>query len=450
MNTQLRTLVTLLCTSLLVCEAALAAVPVVPKNPLFTLLRRGDAAAVHTFEHDHGAGPITRSIDHAQLHYAIPQLLSAARKCQNVTFNAGSQDALDTALWCSYIARSSALILGDAREFLQQTRWEKDVLYPALDKVNPGFHATFDGGLDHVNLKKLSGITPTVSQSWLAASKHLPSLNSERARAMHTSPIVRINIDGHPVDASVRTNDGVRTPVVLVEPAHSKTSRAARLGLTPLVRNYTHAVVRAGSVTYRTKPDLFLADTVMVGPLVMHHLAVEVIRSDFAPPGIYLGNAMWRRFGEVAVSNTGIRLSRHPVNDCAQPLPLTFAANFHEQGSLVFPVNFNGVKRTATFVANPSAFITVSAGAWGEDATSGKTGKATPKLGSVKGSATLQIGSQTIDVASVDTKVGPHKRYRLKLGTPVLDAYTIRLQLAGGSPSICFAPNSGGGRSRTP
>lgn len=431
---------------LLMGGAAYAGVPVPPSSPLGTALQRGDAAAVHRIEQKGSAGRITKNMDRAQLRYDIPQLLSAAHKCESAARGGGTHGDLAAASRCSYIARSSALVLGNAREFLHEAQWAKSILYPALAKAF-GHVTTFGNGLDKANLPKLIRSTPAPSESWLRGSMKMAFRNPRAVLTQHTEPIIEIAVNGHAVPATIQVNKGVplRTPIALVEPVDSKTPSTSQLGLTPLIRYYATTTVTYLSVTHRQKPALFLADTVTVGPLLMHHLAVGVIKSDYLPPGIYMGSAMWRRFGEVVINGTGIRLLQHAAHDCRQSLRLTFASNYHEDGSQLFPIRLDGVQRIAVFVTGNPNLVTIATRSGSHDAPSQNGSDDTAlQRAAAKGRAKLQIGQQAIQVAPVNAKSDSDEPYQVSLGMPILDRYTVHLRLSGGSPSICFATSATG------
>ncbi|MGH8124459.1 MAG: hypothetical protein ACREPK_01235 [Rhodanobacteraceae bacterium] len=440
------------CILLSIGSIAIAAPPTVPlpptHNPLLKPLEHGDSSAVHQVENKYGAGPVTRAMDRAQLGYDMPRLLSAARRCQDLGIQGGTADDLGTALYCSYLARSSALIEGNALAYLQEVQWVKNTLYPAMERaIND--HPIFGTGLDPANLRRLTDATPAVAETWLSGSQALSFQASGRTRgSTDAQPKIGIKINGQNIAAFIEMGRGtLRTPITIIEPKEERASISSKLKLKLVVQDYANAFVRFGGAKYTITPSLYIADNVSVGPLMLHHVAVGVVTADFIRPGVYLGASMWRRFGEVMISGAGIRLSRQATHQCEPVVPMTFAANYHEVGSLQFPISVNGVTRTAALSIRATDLVDMGSSTW-VDPGARAASAGTRKDRTVKDPITIQVGHQSFNTPSAYVATNWHEPFQVSLGRSILDRYIVHLKLRGGNPSICFAPNPGenGGR----
>ncbi|WP_449427295.1 hypothetical protein [Rhodanobacter umsongensis] len=219
----------------LAVRLAYAGLPDIPQMDLFTALQNGDVEAVHRIEQKLNAHSITRSMDEAQLHYDIPRLLEGAQQCELRDFKDGTNGGLVGALRCNDIARSSALMLGNANEYLKQASWARKVLLPALAKAF-NHPASFDNGLDTADLDGLVESTPAVNATWRSLSQTLPFRKVTAVPVTQAVPQPAIQINGHPETVSIVTQGFTQTPISIIESSSDEDSLSKTLGLVPLLR----------------------------------------------------------------------------------------------------------------------------------------------------------------------------------------------------------------------
>ena len=335
----------------------MASLPVLPPNPLFTALKKGDADAVHRAEAQLNASPETRALDDAQLRYDAPDLLRLAIAYENDRFQRGTPGDLLLALRANNLARASALSLGDANTYLKEAIRAKTQLLPALTKSIGGVN-TFDNGLDTEDLDGALRKAPKVSVSWKAATETVPFTKVSTMPPEDSGPTPSIKIGDHTVAATIVTSAVTFAPIwITTSPGGQKS-----LGLTLLVKNIGTATATYHGRSYASKIGLYLAPSVEFGPLVLHDVAVVVMQSDFIPPETVIGMPMLRRFGEVTLGDDQMILARAGSNTCKSGAPLSFASGPDLNGAMHFPASIDSKAVTMDLVSDSSIVFGVRPG----------------------------------------------------------------------------------------
>lgn len=397
---------------------------------LLAALRAGNAVQVRQIIKSKRIDPSIVKIAEAQLTYAVPRLLKLSQTCERDAIV--DPKAVTEALYCNEVAVAATISLGDAHELLSEYLWRRVHLIPALEK---DLHWAPNGNfspLDQLSpddFAKLVARTPPIAVHWSADSMIVPI---DHAQALtQTAPRIRVSINGRTVDALLDTGLATSAPLVVVESGSGSGQTAADLGLTPLLGLSAPAADSMEPVTGSAIPQLWrIADTVKMGPLLLHHLFVPVMTSRAIPPGVYVTIALLRRFGSVVLGKDAVSFARDDGdNTCAAGVPMTFAGNKDLTGWLVFPATVAGRRE-------PSALITGAPAALAGDST------AFPMSFREKhnNGVTAMVGTQSFHVLDVGIFSGD-RPYHLEIGTPILATHTVTLAFGGAAPEICLAKN---------
>lgn len=426
-------------TSVLVCvlipvALAYAGLPDV-SGSVETALRTGNAATVQRAEREQHAGPGTSRMDTAQLGYDLSHLLKDAQQCEKFYFHVQTKSGLGTALRCNAIARSAALMLGDAHTFVAQSLWARGTLLPALQKAIS--HAvSFEGGLASANLRELAREVPSPTQSWPSIEVSL-AVTRKGSHGVGDARHIVARINDQRVEASIDTLSSVPSVLTIIEPLHGTSILSERLGLKSLINNYGTATLTYLSHQYEAPVDLFLAKNIALGPLVLHDVAVNIIRSDYVPPSVKVGMPMLRHFGSVVIGRKRVTLAKGSMDACPDPVRMTFAANYHLQGSLLFPVSLDG--RTSDAVldisdagsrVDPRSTMLVAASRRATESPRATVAGSVP--------VALKVGSQPVRFTAEVSHI-PSEPYQVSMGGSILRSYTVHFDFGEAPPTVCFA-----------
>ena len=423
-KTKLRILVLLCAPIAMTSSLTHASLPAIEATPLFDALRDGDVDAVHRAEQTEGANETIRRMDDAQLRYDIPGLLPIAERCQQRAFDLPNGVGYGTSLHCNDIARGSALILGDAREFLKQAAWARKTLFAPLSK-SLNTPVTFEDGLQKADLDALADRTPAVTATWQGTSQTL-SFDKVSTMGALAIPKPTLRINGHAQEASIATDQVTVAPVAIVASPEDADALVAKLGLQPVVMDFEAVTVDFHGSSFQVELDLYLAPSVEFGPLKLSHVAVMMMKTDYLPAEVEVGMPMLRQFGEVTIADDHVALSRQGTSACERGAPLVFGADSNLYGSMSFPMAINGkpgrgtldMKTSLPFVLNPAYQetlkdnepVTLMVGAW-----------------TLRGNRVLPRGKVKMRDAS--------------LGFPLLKDNAVHLRFDTPTPSICLAKN---------
>jgi len=422
-KTKLRILVLLCAPIAMTSSLTYASLPAIAADPLFDALRDGDVDAVHRAEQTEKAGEAIVRMDDAQLRYDIPHLLPLAEKCQQRAFDLPNAVGYGAALHCNDVARGSALILGDAREFLKQAAWARKTLFAPLSK-SLNTPVTFEDGLQKADLDALADRTPAVTATWQGTSQTL-SYGKVSTMGVLAIPKPTLRINGQAQEASIATDQVTVTPVAIITSPEDADALVAKLGLQPLVMDFESVTVDFHGSSFQVKLDLYLAPSVEFGPLKLSHVAVMMMKTDYLPAEIEVGMPMLRQFGEVTIADDHVVLSQG-ASACEEGAPLVFGADSNLYGSMSFPMAINGKPGRGTFDMKTSLPYVLNP-AYQETLKDNEP-------------VTVTVGAWTLGGARVLPR-GKVKMRDASLGFPLLKDNAVHLRFDTPTPSICLAKN---------
>lgn len=395
---------------------------------LLAALRTGNSVQVRQIIKSKGIDPHIAKIAEAQLTYDVPRLLKLSQTCERDTIP--DPEAVTEALYCNEVAFAAAASLGDAHELLSEYLWRRVHVIPALAKDLHWTPSESSSSLDRISpdgIAKRVAQTPPLTVRWLADSM---TTTIDHAQALTpTAPRIRISINGRTVDALLNTGLATSAPLVVVESGSDSEQTTADLGLTPLLGLSAPAAGSMEPVTGSTTPQLWrIADTVKIGPLLLHHLFVPVMTSSAMPPGVYVTVALLRRFGSVTLGKDEVSFARHGGGDaCTAGVAMTFAGNKNLTGWLVFPATILGRRMTTALITNAPVVL---AG----DSTAFPMSFREKHNSGFK----VMVGTQSFHVLDVGITPGG-RPYHLAIGNPVLATHTVTLAFGGSEPEICLS-----------
>lgn len=309
---------------------------------------RGNAAAALRILGRGGENSFATTIYRDQLEYRLPQMMEASRRCRDKDLQAGDAK---TAMYCNGFVFSTAWILGNAKATFQALAWHREYGSAIWAKERPG--KKFPQVFPAEDVAKLARSIPAYSVKLVPTGPvALPyiavvtrgispldqeTLDEETASTeLPSRPVVRIGINGHPVDALIDTGD----PRALIV----STSEAKALGLRSLVAGLPRSIDRFGqSPVPAAEAGWSLVATLALGPLRARNLMAIVIpdRYNVGNPGIRLGLPLLARFKIVEFEHSGMVLNAAAL-PCRHGLPITYASYPNLDGALVFPAIANG------------------------------------------------------------------------------------------------------------
>lgn len=428
-TTKLRILA-LLCASLaLASTLSRANLPEIPDHPLFSALAKGDVDAVHRLEQQLKAGPNTRNMDDVQLRYDLPHLLQEARICALHDASLGDAGGYIGALRCTEIVRASAIGLGDAREYFKEAAWARKNLFPSLSKLMNS-QATFDNGLDAIDLDAIAAKTPAVTATWQPSSKPLAYPKVSEMPPSLSAPRPTIRINGQAITATVVTDQPTFTPVWITASPNDGDVLIKKLRLQPLVMGAAQVNMTYHATTFPARLDLYLAPSVEFGPLTLQHVAVVVVTTGYMPAEVLVGLPMLRQFGEVTITDDHMYLARQGTNACGPGVPMAFASSSSLEGEWKFPVSINGKAAISLIDTRGNRMVQLSPEM--HDALNPKD----PMAITIGAWTTHDLGPVAV---SPNRGTGPDAT----VGNPLLKANSVHLRFDAPTPSICISPSAG-------
>ena len=428
-KTKLRILALLCAPLALASTLSRANLPEIPDNPLFSALAKGDVDAVHRLEQQLKAGPITRNMDDMQLRYDLPHLLQEARTCALHDASLGDAGGSIGALRCSAIVRASAIGLGDAKEYFKEAAWARKNLFPSLSKLMNS-QATFDNGLDAVDLDALAAKTPAVTATWQPSSKPLAYPKVSEMPPSESAPRPSIRINGQSMTAAVVTDQPTFSPVWITASPDDGDALIKKLGLQPLVMGAAQYNMTYHGTTFPVRLDLYLAPSIEFGPLTLQHVAVTVVTTGYMPAEVLVGLPMLRQFGEVTITDDHIDLARQGTNACGPRVPMVLASSPYLEGEWKFPVSINGNAANSLIDTRGNRMVQLSPEM--HDALNPKDPMA------------MTIGAWTThDLGPVAVLTNRGTGLDATVGNPLLKANSVHLRFDAPTPSICVSANAG-------
>lgn len=396
---------------------------------LLAALRSGNAEQVQQIVESQGIDPHIAEIAKAQLLYDVPRLLKLSQACERAAI--ADPKAVTEALYCNEVAVAAAASLGDAHEMLEEHLWQRGLVIPALERdlhwAPRGMYSALDR-MTYDGLLKLIARTPPVSAHWQADSMIVP-IDHARSRVPVT-PTIQISINGHKVDALLDTGFATSAPLVIVDDRPGNGPTAAGLGLTALASSVS--TTDPGARATGPQKSWQVAATVNIGPLSLRNLFVLVANSGDMAPGVYVTDALLRRFGSVRFGQGVVQFSRYrEAQGCTGGAAMTFAGSKDLDGWLVFPTTVGNRQVTTALL----------------------TGDAPPLVGDTTAfplsfrdthdnGVTVEVGKESIHVLDVGISNPSSERpYHLAIGAPVLATRTVTLAFDTNAPEICLSEN---------
>lgn len=394
-------------------------------------LNNGNVQLVNELIKSIGVNPILGKMANAQMQYDMPLLANLASQCERRAIKV--KTALTDAVYCATVATGAYTSLGDVHARGNQVLWDYTQLTPAV-KGGRGSASTIAKTARKFE-QQISGIQP-VSETWNSATESVNTL-AVTGDGSAPLPAISISVDGHRLHASLDlAPGGPPDPLVLVE-GLSKGRVTQTLGLREVPDGQSHR--RNSVIEKKESGGLYIADTVRIGPLVLHHFGVDVVTTPFIPPGAYIRASLLRRFGSVIIARNKVVLSRDSVGSCTGAVPMVFAADDKQNGALVFDAAMHGRPIKAALDLGDPHMLTTMIDGMGELTGSGAHALAGRDL-QTGSPALLRVGQTTISApqpaASRPTQGQP---YRVKIGRRVLRSYSIDLSFGHSYPTVCFA-----------
>lgn len=405
------------------------------RTDLLGALKNGNAPWVEKIIHANSISPRVAQLAYAQLNYDVPKLLKFGKSCQAHALKDHGLAATTKAFYCYSVALSAATSIGDGHAFLSELLWYKTFLLPRMNEQSNYRSSSNTGLLPGVTLHDLKAVvlkTPPLSMEWQAESKIVPVNHGSSFSS--TEPKIDIDVNGHSTVAMIDTRLPAPSSIIVVKPQSDKVESDSNLGLVSIYPSPSQTSVHTSNSGLEWK----VANAVTIGPLVLHHLLVLVDTNSDVPAGIYIKNALLRRFGEVVIGKASVSFFRHSTNDCGAGASMIFAADENLNGFLKFPISVDGRSAMAAFYSDNQTPFQTAYGVLPTVASSTGTAKST--YTTRQGPIRVKVGSETFEapyaVVANQRSTGPVDAL---IGNPVLQSYSVHLIFDRPSPMICLS-----------
>ena len=305
--------------------------------PLDQALAQGNpslvAAALQAMPHDATTAAMVRS----QLSYDLPTVMASALRCRDLAMAHNSPAA---AASCGKVAYRAALVLGDAKATFAAIAWMKNKGYPAVGRP-PLLGNAFDGvdleGLARslpestTDLAKTGGAMPYENEAFVTGDQGAAA--RQTGADIKVAPTVAVTINGKPSAALVDTGSAY---AVMMDRTHADALDVKTLvtGLPPMPT--------MGAPPVGDSLTIGRLDTLVIGPLTLRNLLVLVVPSgNQLTDRVIVGLPVLARLRKFEFRKSSLVVNER-LPPCREPLPLTYASTWDEDGKVVFDVTADG------------------------------------------------------------------------------------------------------------